>query len=57
MSTQELLFELNPLGQMTYVLPLASPKIKGDYILKAMANPVNGPVSEPTVSRRKVKVE
>ena len=56
-STQEVLFELNPLGQMTYVLPLTSPKVKGDYLLKAMANPVNGPVSEPTVSRRKVKVE
>jgi beta-galactosidase len=54
---QEVNFELAPLGQMTYVIPLATPKVKGDYLLKAKAIPARGPISEPTVSRRKVKVE
>ncbi|HVN80253.1 MAG TPA: hypothetical protein VMW38_14755 [Terriglobia bacterium] len=56
-STREAAFQLNPLGQMTYVLPLETPRVKGNYLLKATAMPVGGPADEPTISRRKLKVE
>ncbi len=55
--TREAAFQLAPLGQMTYILPMEAPRVKGNYLLKAKAIPVSGPVAEPTVSRRKVKVE
>jgi beta-galactosidase len=56
-NTREAGFLLNPLGQMTYVIPMGSPRVKGNYLLKATAVPVSGPALEPTVSRRQVKVE
>jgi hypothetical protein len=55
--SREAAFLLNPLGQMTYVLPMEAPRVKGNYLLKATAIPVSGPIAEPTVSRRKLKVE
>jgi hypothetical protein len=56
-SKREATFDLNPLGQMTYVIPIETPLAKGNYLLKATAVLASGPAAEPTVSRRRVKVE
>jgi beta-galactosidase len=56
-STREATFQLNSLGQITYVIPMEAPRVTGNYLLKATAMPVSGPAHEPTISRRKVKVE
>ena len=56
-ATREVPFTLEPLGQITLGLPLTAPQAPGDYILKATALPENGPATESTISRRKLKVE
>lgn len=56
-TSREMPFALEPLGQMTYEVPLTTPATPGDYLLQATARPESGPTTEPTLSRRKVKVE
>jgi len=55
-SEQGWAFELDPLGQQTYVVTVPFPDIPGDYILRVIATPDGTPDSESTVSLRKFTI-
>ena len=50
-------FSLPPLGQQSYRLEVRFPDAPGDYLLKATAVPSSPAGKEPTVCRRKVRIQ
>ncbi len=49
-------FELDPLGQQTYLFSVRFPESPGDFILRAVATPKGDPVPETTTSLRKFSI-
>lgn len=56
-SLQAARFSLAPLSQRTYYLDMPIPRTAGKFLLKATAAASDATFGEPTISRRKVRVE